>query len=240
MTSRNLVPANKLFTGSSYRFLTYSSNVAYPNPLSNIYNASGVEVMNISHSNVRIYGNVGIGTTSPQAALYVHGDISIFRESKIQFAVGSQLRAYIKSNPTNNALEFGSEGLETMRIMTSTNFVGIGTTIPIQRLHVQGQIYASDNITAMSDERYKTNIQKITNVVEKIKQISGYTYTKIEDVSNKSYMGVIAQEVDKVFPEVIEKNGETLSVAYGNMVAPLIEVIKELIHRVEVLEARPY
>jgi hypothetical protein len=81
-------------------------------------------------------GNVGIGITNPDAKLFVNGDINIDRGSRFQFAVGAAKRAYIKSNGIDNALEFGSESLEHMRIHGGSGYVGIGTTNPQTKLHI--------------------------------------------------------------------------------------------------------
>lgn len=95
--------------------------------------------------------------TNPDVKLYVNGDINIDRDTgKLQFAVGTAKRAYIKSNSVNNAIEFGgyngSDNIELMRIHGSTGFVGIGTTNPQAALHVNGNMkIASSRMTFVQE-----------------------------------------------------------------------------------------
>lgn len=88
------------------------------------------------------------------------------------------------------------------------------------------------NVVAYSDVRVKKNIEVIENALDKIDQIRGVTYDRT-DIEGVRHMGVIAQEVEKVAPEVITTsvNGDIedfKAVAYGNLSALLIEGIKEL------------
>ena len=122
--------------------------------------------------------------------------------------------------------------------------LGVGTASPSYPLHVSGavssiSIYATNDIAAFSDESVKTDLQVIDNAVDKIKQINGYTYVRIDDTSNTRRAGVIAQEVQKVLPEVVSKNqDETLNVAYSNMIALLIEGIKEQQSQIDILNEK--
>lgn len=86
-----------------------------------------------------------------------------------------------------------------------------------------GNIVADGDVTAFSDERLKTNIKTIENSLDKVLSLRGVSYEK----DGKSSIGVIAQEVEKILPEVVY-DGEFKSVAYGNIVGLLIEAIKEL------------
>ena len=88
---------------------------------------------------------------------------------------------------------------------------------------VTGALTASGDVTAFSDERLKSNIETIDNALDKVMNMRGVSYTKQAEKG----IGVIAQEVEKVLPEVVS-DGEYKSVAYGNMVGVLIEAIKEL------------
>ena len=88
---------------------------------------------------------------------------------------------------------------------------------------VTGALTATDNITAYSDERLKSDIKTIDNALNKIMKMRGVSYTKQAERG----IGVIAQEVEKIIPEVVH-DGEYKSVAYGNMVGVLIEAIKDL------------
>jgi hypothetical protein len=99
-----------------------------------------------------------------------------------------------------------------------------------------GNFTAVGNVTAFSDIRLKTDIAKITDALAKVNQLNGYTYTRIDTGARQT--GVIAQELQKVLPEAVGDDGETLSVAYGNMMGLMIEAVKELTARIEVLEAR--
>ena len=93
---------------------------------------------------------------------------------------------------------------------------------------------------AFSDARIKGDVKIIEDALNKIQQINGVTYTRIDgtEEENNRHAGVIAQEVNEVLPEVVNTDKETgmMSVAYGNMSGLLIEAIKELSNKVKDLE----
>jgi hypothetical protein len=102
-----------------------------------------------------------------------------------------------------------------------------------------GTITASGDITAYSDIRVKENIEVIENALEKVQAIRGVTFNRTDLEKNKDarHAGVIAQEVIKVLPEVVNINDTGLySVAYGNLNALLIEAIKEQQQQIEELK----
>jgi len=121
--------------------------------------------------------------------------------------------------------------------MTNTR-LGINNASPAYTLDVGGDIYASGNVTAYSDERVKENIVTISDALNKVRSMRGVNYTRKDTEDKSLQMGVIAQEVQKVIPEVIsvrEDNGH-LGVAYANLVGLLIEAIKDLDKEIQTLK----
>ena len=120
------------------------------------------------------------------------------------------------------------------------NSIGIGTTPS----NVTGELIATGDIVAFysSDERLKENINPIQNALEKVESISGNTYDWKEGFetihSHKGHdLGVIAQEVQSVLPEVVtERETGYLAVDYVKLVPVLIEAIKELSAKIKELE----
>lgn len=106
--------------------------------------------------------------------------------------------------------------------------VAIKTTAASYALDVLGTIRATGDVIAYSDSRVKNNVQPITNALQKVISLRGVSYTR-KDMDDKSTkIGVIAQEVLPVLPEVVSKDDNgNYSVSYGNMVGLLIEAIKE-------------
>ena len=90
----------------------------------------------------------------------------------------------------------------------------------------------NNDVTAFSDERLKSDIETITNALDKVKEMRGVTFTR----DGRQGTGVVAQEMQKVMPEVVHDKNEYMSVAYGNLVGVLIEAIKELEEKVRKLE----
>jgi hypothetical protein len=121
--------------------------------------------------------------------------------------------------------------------------IGIGTTNPTETLSVFGNILSTETIfatvfTSLSDETQKTDITAITDAIETVKQLNGVKYKWIDN-HNQPSIGVIAQEIEKVLPEVVTTNKNGLkSVSYGNIVGVLIEAIKEQQVRIEELERK--
>ena len=100
-------------------------------------------------------------------------------------------------------------------------------------LGVAKKIYAGDDITAFSDKRFKSNIERIENALDKVCQMGGYTF----DHRGERKTGVLAQEVKEVLPEAVYGSEETTySVAYGNLAGILIEAIKELRNEIQQLK----
>ena len=109
-------------------------------------------------------------------------------------------------------------------------------TEPAMVFHVDGSIIATGDVTAYSDERLKDNIENINNAMDKVDQLRGVTFTH-KDTGNES-TGLIAQDVQSVLPEAVSEDADGyLAVKYGNMTGLLVEAMKELKDRLEVLEA---
>ena len=113
-----------------------------------------------------------------------------------------------------------------------------------------GEIRATDNITAYysSDARLKTNVVEISNALDKVNQIRGVEFDWTDEYIEKSGgedgyftrkhdVGVIAQEIEKVLPEVVaERDNGIKAVKYDRIVALLIEAVKDLSKQVKELK----
>ena len=89
-----------------------------------------------------------------------------------------------------------------------------------------GNLTASGTVTANSDIKLKTNIKTLTNSLDKVLQMRGVEFDRI-DIEGEHNIGFIAQEIEKIVPELVRENKGTKSVAYGNITALLVEAIKE-------------
>jgi hypothetical protein len=121
-------------------------------------------------------------------------------------------------------------------VMVST--VGVATTAwtsstKLSFNAVTGQINAVD-FNSTSDQTLKTNIKPILSPLEKVSQINGVTFNWIE--GNIPSIGVIAQQVEKVFPELVTTTSEYKSVRYNGLIGLLIEAIKEQQMQIEDLK----
>ncbi len=165
--------------------------------------------------------------------------------------LGHFTKAY-QSGDTNeivigcNAIGVGSNSV----VLGDTNIkktilrgnVGIGTTNPTDKLEVYNGTttgkYTTSGWTHSSDMRLKHDIQKLEGVLEKLLKLRGVSFTFNNDPENKTQIGLIAQEVEKEFPELVVTDAEGYkSIAYGNMTAVLTEGIKEQQSQINELKA---
>jgi len=147
-------------------------------------------------------------------------------------------RMYADNGTGYFAINTTSSNTERLRIVNSSGNLLLGTSTDNgERLYVSGAIRATGTITANSDITLKKNLAKIENALEKVEQINGYTYEFKADDS-KRHAGVIAQEIEGVLPEIVNKgNDGLLGVEYGNISALLIEAIKEQQAQINKLKA---
>lgn len=114
---------------------------------------------------------------------------------------------------------------------TITSFDGF-PIISEYPLNVYGNIGITGNIFTTSDEKVKTNIKTIENSLDKICGCRGVSFNYLND-SNKNQYGVIAQEIEKIIPDVVESNQFGFkNVNYLSIIGFLIEAVKELNHKI--------
>ena len=192
---------------------------------------------------------LGIGTSTPSSK------VEIYASGSTVFDVqGSQGQLFSVVDDLSNdlfsvadisgvpILAVSASGLvevdDNLHVVTS---LGVGTT-PSE---TSGEIRATGDITAFysSDKRLKDNITPIESPTKKLKQINGVTFDWIPNSGEHSHegrdVGVIAQEIEKVLPEIVttRKSGYK-AVQYEKIIALLIESNKELLARVEELEEK--
>jgi len=101
----------------------------------------------------------------------------------------------------------------------------IGGDFATDKVTINGDLIVAGTITELSDSRLKKDVKTLTNAIEKVNLLRGVSYEYKDD--NSSSIGLIAQEVEKVLPELVSENEQGYKgVQYQNIVAVLIEAIK--------------
>jgi len=136
---------------------------------------------------------------------------------------------YVTNSNAAGAVQIGVGGAHNANSKLNITTALASFTVPIS---TSGAITASGNVTAYSDERLKEDVETLDG--SKVYEMRGVSYTK----DGAAGSGVIAQEMQKVAPELVHDDGEYLSVAYGNTIGYLIEAIKDLKEEVNDLKAK--
>ena len=257
-TDLNLV---YFYNGSTWAGLSASTNF-WTLSAGNIYNNTGAKV-GIGTNNPSAKLHVGAGTR-----FTVLDTGSVFLQSGNTIGSARDWKMYV-SLP-NGYLSFRDMGFDNLNngmasdamvIVWGSGNVGIGTQTPSSKLEVCGDvrvigtIVASGSITTSaitcpSDFRYKKDITPLSNSLQKLMRMEGVNYYwKTSDFpamnfNNKMQMGFIAQDVEKIFPEMVfTDDAGYKSIDYSRLTPVLVETIKdqqkqinELFKRVETLE----
>jgi hypothetical protein len=180
------------------------------------------------HSNTEGQDNTFVGYKSGHNSV---GSGNVFIGNKAGYNESGSDKLYIANGPNpDNVLIYGD---------FSNVKVGIGKTDPSYTLDVNGTIKGESTVTP-SDIRLKKDIKPIMNALDNIAQLRGITFRwKDNEKDTGVHLGVIAQEVEEVFPEVVSTDNKGYkSVDYSKLTAPLIEAVKELKAENEALKAR--
>jgi hypothetical protein len=180
---------------------------------------------------------VGIGTTAPTAKLSVSGAESTAEGFGASIEVSNSASGganwYLRAGATGTNTPPGSFSIANDSLyaiaINSSGQVGIGTSTPANTLEVVvGGTTLADAWTTRSSRRFKTNIRTLHEALDKVEQLRGVSYDLKE--SGQHEIGVIAEEVGKVVPEVVsyEENGkDARGVDYSRLTALLIEAVKQ-------------
>jgi hypothetical protein len=173
------------------------------------------------------YYGIGFGYGGAASGSYYPAEIGLF----VQTTSGATWGDIVFSA---RGVTSATVAVERMRITGSGN-VGIGISNPGYTLHVVGAIFATGDITAFSDQRYKQNIIRLDRSLDAIRSLSGYSYTREDYRPGERQIGLLAQEVKAVLPEAVsyDSKNDTYSVNYNCLMAPVVESIKELYDRSE-------
>ena len=232
------------FTANTFTALSGSTIAAQALTATTI-GASGVVTANagVVVDNITIDGQE-IDVSSGDLTLDVAGDIILDADgAQVRFQDATTERFTFNLDATPEIDVAGGDF--TIHTTTSdADFIvtgndgGSGITAMTLDMSAAGAATFNNDVTAFSDERLKRDIETIPNALDKVCQMRGVTFERIDDEGRTS-MGVIAQEIEKIIPEVVREDSsedKIKSVAYGNMVGVLIEAIKELKSEIEELK----
>ncbi len=249
--------------------MKYAGQVRYDNSDDSMrFWTNGSEKVRIDAS-----GDVGIGVTTPDGKLNIVGTqawtsngwrkaIRLDGFSAIELGGGgsTMFGAGVSSNKLyyfyTATEDSSSDSAHYYMAADSSGNVGIGTTSPSEKLYVDGNIYATGSITQGSDIRLKEDVEPVLNVTRKIGKVGAYRYRwnslakKYGYNDNRTQIGLIAQELEKEFPELVHDvkhctgEGENMTcetfktIDYEHAVAVLWEAVREQDSKISSMEKR--
>jgi len=205
----------------------------------------GTTVSSVQALTINSTGDIGIGEPSPGNKLHIKGsghDKIIIESTGTANAVGIQIE-----HASGNAAE------QIWQLQTNTSSTGdlvlrdATTPRDTQIWYDSGNSTLIGTLTQNSDSRIKNNVQTLSSALNKVAQMRGVSFDRLDGVD--SSVGLIAQELEAIAPELVQTARHTMtltdgtevvnpkSISYSNLVAYLIEAIKELKIEIDILKA---
>jgi hypothetical protein len=192
------------------------------------------------HMQMLANGNLGLGTTFPQAQLHTNGTV---RFAGLPVQIGTSVVMSDGSGELSRYVLPANTSISTFSASVGSNsiprFNGSGTLVSSQLIDngagigVGGAPSGTAKLTLygtmslMSDARSKTNIARLGNALQKLNTLNGYYYNWKNQQAGRE-VGFLAQEVEQVLPEAVSENAEgTKFVDYDGVLPLLTEAIKE-------------
>ncbi|WP_413943350.1 tail fiber domain-containing protein [Bdellovibrio sp. HCB-162] len=174
-------------------------------------------------------GRVGIGTTTPGYPLHVAGTGYINDGSSYLEFLSRSDSALNVTNNSSTKRSFSIHHENSSALIAQWYHCPGGTCTQRLSFDYAGNMAISGTLTQSSDIRLKKDIQPLENSLSKVLDLQGVSYYWKDPQIPEKQIGLIAQEVEKKFPEAVRTNSEGWkSVAYQNLIAPMINSIKEL------------
>ncbi len=176
---------------------------------------------------INSFGYVGIGTTSPTHSLVVENNVNDNHTAVIRStsATGNGLAVRVQSGSSESAFDIDSQWGQIFKIESGGVVTGNYGTYH-----------------APSDRRLKKEIITIPDALDKVMKLRGVNYKWKDSKKDQSLqMGFVAQEVEKVVPEVIHTSNDSMqtkAVEYQYLVGLLVEAVKEQQKQIESLEKK--
>jgi hypothetical protein len=196
-------------------------------------------------------GRVGIGTSTPSEKFVVKTDTHNYGmiHSNGEITVGTYVGGnsifggWIGTKSNHPLMFFTGNGSPQITLLQNGD-VGIGTTSPGFRLHVNGLVGATSYVS-LSDARLKKDILPIRNALSTVLRMNGASYNWNSDANpdfqldNRRQLGFLAQEIEKLVPElVVTREDGYKTVNYLEIIPLLVESIKEQQKQIETLNRR--
>jgi hypothetical protein len=210
-------------------------------------NVPGLEVVGrIKATNITASGNITGSSISASGKIFTSGTVegTTVQAGVVAASVSVASTGFVQSGTNTTVGSYLTVGTHITASGNGTisGCLGVGTAVPST---TNGLIRATNDVIAFysSDERLKNNISELSGSVDKINQIRGVEFDWIPKEGiheNEGHdIGVIAQEIEKVFPEVVQtrENGYK-AVKYDKLTAVLISAIKELKAEIEELKKK--
>jgi hypothetical protein len=184
-----------------------------------------------------VNGNLGVGTTGPGTLLHIYGNGYWSSGIRTEYNGGGGNGWDIVDGMDNNFyIGYGSAASPTpMMTISSAGNVGIGTTSPSYTLQVNGTAWVTYGVYSASDHSWKKDIAPLTDSLDKITRLQGVSYNwrtaefPEQHFTEERQIGLIAQDTEKVIPEIVTTNKEGYKgISYEKLTPVLIEAIKEL------------
>jgi carbonic anhydrase/acetyltransferase-like protein (isoleucine patch superfamily) len=203
--------------------------------------------------------NTAVGFYALQTTTTGNGNTAVGHRTGLGNATGTNntfigINANASANALTNATAIGANAVvgqsNTMVLGDNAVRVGLGTSTPTEKLHVvgnglfSGTVSASCGVLVCSDERYKKDIQPIQNSLSKLLQVRPVTYNwktaefKEKNFNDKLQIGVIAQDLEKIYPELVATDAQGYkTVDYSKFTPLLIDALQTQAAEMQALRA---
>jgi len=232
--------ANAKLNGGDFG-VTASSTTTFTNKTFDA-DATGNSLTNVEDANIKSGAaidatKIADGSVTSTEFQYIN-TLSSNAQTQINAKLSNTVDTYATSSEGDERFYFANSG-ETYYKADGSHIFRNASNANMATIDTSGNFVATGNVSAYSDLALKEDIYQIENALEKVKKLRGVHFTRKSD--NTKEIGVVANEVEKVIPELVDEHqdkdlGVVKTMKYANTVGLLIEAVKDLSKQVEELK----